>query len=185
MVGSRRTSCRARRKHRQDDCTGPFEVIACSTDKPRASRLSGILRENVPTIVARISEKTKSHPGVGDLLLSDGQLSDLIQALAAHLDSREIVPVPENILRAVAMGGAAKRSNGIHCVVQCSSNSEVMTLMEHLGVVERVIFDIVQENLSSTNLSYLMSDLKRINEILHCQLRQTIRAFLAPEELAA
>jgi len=44
---------------------------------------------------------------------------------------------------------------------------------------------MIHENLLSVNLSYLMSDLKRLNEILALQAEEIIRKFLQAEKHAA
>ena len=78
-------------------------------------------------------------------------------------------------MHAAALGGAAKRWQGY----------DVLMLVESLRLFERVVFDVVHENLLSVNLSYLMIDLKRLNDGLGALLQETIAAFLAPEERVA
>jgi len=48
-----------------------------------------------------------------------------------------------------------------------------------------VIYDVIHENLLLINLSYLMPDLKRLNEILALQAEEIIRKFLQAEKRAA
>jgi hypothetical protein len=50
--------------------------------------------------------------------------------------------------------------------------------------LERAIFEVVNENLLSMDLSYLMPDLKRVYENLGLQLEETVRAYLEAQSAA-
>jgi ActR/RegA family two-component response regulator len=152
-------------------------------------RLSDVLRDNVSAIVERTVQQMKSYPRLGASVLPDGGWADafpgLIENLATQLDSGEPTGAPEQVLQAAAASGATRRSNGEFCAARCSSGCDVVTLMEALRLLERSIFDVVHENLFSINLSYLMSDLKRLNNSLGLHLEEIVAAFLGPDQYAA
>jgi ActR/RegA family two-component response regulator len=164
------------------------------TNRPKqrftpTKRLAEILHDNLSEIVARTLARVKAHPTLGALAFSDKAWVDafpgLIRNLAAQLDSGEPARVPDQVLRVATQGGVAKRSAGLHCVARCSSGYDVLTLLEGLRLFERVIFEVVHENLLSIDLSFLMPDLKRLNEILGLQSQEIVGAFLGRGEGAA
>jgi len=58
-------------------------------------------------------------------------------------------------------------------------------LFEDARLVQRVIFQIVQEHILELELSRLVSDLSLVTEILQAQLRESSQAFLTAELDAA
>jgi ActR/RegA family two-component response regulator len=152
-------------------------------------RLAEILRDNLPEIVKRMLQQMKSQPALRNLRLSDGERADvlvvLIRSLAEQLESEGPARVPEQVLRAAFRDGAAMRSHDLHCVVRCSSGYDVVTLMQGFRLFERVVFQVAHENLLSIDLSFLMLDLKRLNDILGMQSEEIVAAFLGRGEPAA
>ena len=60
----------------------------------------------------------------------------------------------------------------------------IALLAVNARLLQGVIYDIIHENLLLINLSYLMPDLKRLNEILSLQAEEIIRKFLQAEKHA-
>jgi ActR/RegA family two-component response regulator len=139
-------------------------------------RLAEILRDNTSEIIARLLQHIKASPRLGGLPVSDTERVDgfpvLIVSLADQLESAEPQHAANRVMHTAALGGAAKRWQGYN----------ILMLLENLRLFEHVIFEVVHENLFSINLSYLMTDLKRLNDSLGLQLQEAVAAFLAPEE---
>jgi hypothetical protein len=58
-------------------------------------------------------------------------------------------------------------------------------LIEDARLVERAIFQVVQEHITRLDLSRLVSDLGLVVETLNWQLQESSRAFFAEAEAAA
>jgi ActR/RegA family two-component response regulator len=144
-----------------------------------SKRISELLHENVATITDRVLEEMKNHLVLGTLALSDAERVDalpvLIRSLAQQLESPDPDHVPKKALKAAAVRGETRRQQGYN----------VTMLIENIRLFERIVFDTVHENLLALNLSYLMVDLKRLNDSLGLQLQATVVAFLEGKDLAA
>jgi DNA-binding response OmpR family regulator len=139
-------------------------------------RVADILTENATAITERVSHEMQSHPVLGTLSISDrertGLLGQLIEGLAKQLQSADPNHVPEEAMAAAALRGTLRRQQGY----------DLAMLVENIRLFGRVIFDMVHDNLLSINLSYLMVDMKRLNDSLGLQLQRTILQFVEGEE---
>ncbi len=64
-------------------------------------------------------------------------------------------------------------------------NYPIALLAVNARLLQGVIYEVLHENLLSINLSYLMLDLKRLNEALTFQAEEIIRKFLQAEKRTA
>jgi hypothetical protein len=60
----------------------------------------------------------------------------------------------------------------------------IALLAVNARLLHGVIYELIHENLLSINLSYLMPDLKRMNEILSLQTEEIFRKFVRAEKRA-
>jgi ActR/RegA family two-component response regulator len=134
-------------------------------------RISEIVRGNAFEITQRALQSMKSDPQLGALLLSDEEriedVPHLLREVAAMLESSE---------------SAAARNGGIRAASLPMENWHrqgytVPVLIARTRLLERAIYDVIHENLLTMNLSYLMLDLKRLNESLILQLEQTVQSY--------
>jgi DNA-binding response OmpR family regulator len=140
-------------------------------------RLSNILSEQKDEICKRIVAEMKRNPELATLPLSDEErldhtrltLTELVQELEAPV-SLEVSPLP----------AAAKTGNERHL-----QEYPIALLAVNARLLQGVIYELIHENLLSINLSYLMPDLKRLNEILSLQAEEIVRKFLQAEKRAA
>jgi CheY-like chemotaxis protein len=140
-------------------------------------RLSNILHDKCDEICQRIIVEMKGDPELAALPLSDEERLDhtriTLQELVNVLES----PPPP---KAAALPAAARTGEERHL-----QQYPIALLAVNARLLQGVIYEIINENLVSINLSYLMLDLKRLNEILSLQAEEIIRKFLQAEKRAS
>jgi len=163
-----------------------------SMDIKQTRRLSYIVREKNGEICRRMLAAMKSDPELAALPLTDKQRLDHTQIelkeLACVLEENESPNKPrlvgsslqeqphqKPVLPAAAIGGKERQEQ----------NYPIALLAVNARLLQGVIYDIIHDNLLSINLSYLMPDLKRLNEALAFQAEEIIRKFLQAEKRAA
>lgn len=128
-------------------------------------RLFHLLREKKLEITRRTLAEIKADPLLGVLAISDEERIEhtprTLEELAAILESA----VPE---QGKDLVGAVK--HGVNHVKYTAP--QVAT---HVRLLERAIYDVIHENLLSLNLSYLIFELKQLNDILGLQLEDALR----------
>ena len=118
----------------------------------------------------------KGNPELAALPLSDEERLD-----HTRITLTELVNVLESSPpKATSLPAAAKTGEERH-----AQRYPIALLAVNARLLQGVIYDIIHENLLSINLSYLMPDLKRLNEILSLQAEEIIRKFLQAEKRAA
>lgn len=148
--------------------------------KPRTGdatkRISQVLREDRFEITQRALSAMKADPGLRALAITDEQRIEFVprklEDLAMMLESAE----PEQAMK------EAIHSAKIRGLKRYQQRYTVPLLVAHTRVVERAIYDVIHENLLALNLSYFMSDLKRLNASLSIQLEHTLLAYLEAEQ---
>ena len=136
----------------------------------QTKRLSNILHDNKDEICRRILVKMTENPELAALPLSDEERID-----HTRITLTELVNVLESSLphEAAALPAAAK--SGEERQLQ---NYPVALLAVNARLLQGLIYEVIHENLLAINLSYLMPDLKRMNEILSLQAEEIFRKFL-------
>jgi len=110
------------------------------------------------------------------LPLSDEERLDHTQIVLtglANVEATQLPPRPS--LPAASKSGEERRRQ----------EYPIALLAVNARLLQGVIYDIIHENLLLINLSYLMPDLKRLNEILSLQAEEIIRTFLQAEKRVA
>jgi CheY-like chemotaxis protein len=143
----------------------------------QTKRLSDILYENRDEICRRIISEMKGNPELAALPLSDAQRLDHMRITLTELVNELESPRPQ---KAEPLPAAAKTGEERH-----SQRYPIALLAVNARLLQGVIYDIIHENLLSINLSYLIPDLKRLNEILSLQAEEIIRKFLQAEKRVA
>jgi hypothetical protein len=118
----------------------------------------------------------KSDPELAALPLSDDERLDHMRMTLKELADVEATQLPPK----PSLPAAAKTGEERHL-----QQYPIALLAVNARLLQGVIYDIIHENLLSINLSYLMPDLKRLNEILALQAEEIIRKFLQAEKHAA
>ena len=142
----------------------------------QTKRLSNILCDKRDEICQRIIVEMKGNPELAPLPLSDAQRLDHIRITLTELVDELESPTQ----KAEPLPAAAKTGEERH-----EQQYPIALLAVNARLLQGVIYDIIHENLLSLNLSYLMPDLKRLNEILSLQAEEIIRKFLQAEKRAA
>jgi hypothetical protein len=118
----------------------------------------------------------KDNPELAALPLSDEERLD-----HTRITLTELVNVLESSPpKATSLPAAAKTGEERHL-----QQYPIALLAVNARLLQGVIYDIIHENLLLINLSYLMPDLKRLNEILSLQAEEIIRKFLQAEKRTA
>jgi ActR/RegA family two-component response regulator len=138
-------------------------------------RLSRILLENQSEITERALKEMKSDALLGTLPLTDEQRIEYVPLavgeLATMLESAE----PEKVADSV-MPGSEERAK------RYRQSYTIPMIATSVRLLQRAIYDVIQEKLLSLNLSFLMLDLKRLNDILGLQLEYMLKACLDAQE---
>jgi ActR/RegA family two-component response regulator len=139
-------------------------------------RLSDILHDNTDEICRRIIVEMKGNPELAALPLTDEERLDHTRITLTELVNQLKTPPHES----TALPAAAK--TGKERQVQ---EYPIALLAVNARLLQGVIYEIIHQNLLAINLSYLMPDLKRLNEILSLQAEEIIRKYLEAEKRAA
>ncbi len=138
-------------------------------------RVSQIIRENVFEIRQHALAGMKRDPLLAVLPLTDEQRIEFtprtIDDLVSMLETAEPERAAEDFLQG-AMARGAKRYQLGYTIPQ---------LAAYVRVLESALYDVIHQHLLSLNLSYLMFDLKRLNDSLGIQLEHTLIAYLDEE----
>jgi DNA-binding response OmpR family regulator len=142
-------------------------------------RLSTVLRENNESIKQRVLAYMKTDPEISVLPLGDEErvsvISEIIMQLAEVLDSPDLDGTESEYVLAAHRRGELRLKQGYPASL----------LLANLRMLESAIYETVNENLLALNLSFLIMDLKKLNESLHRQMETTLRAYVANSPKAA
>ncbi len=138
-------------------------------------RIAQILRDNSFEITQRALKEMKSDPLLGKFPLADEQriehLPQVLEELATMLESAEQNRTQPSTMHASQLRGIRQHQLGY----------TIPLVATHVRLVERAVYDVIQENLKSLNLSYFMFDMKQLNDSLGLQLEHSIMAYLDAE----
>lgn len=172
------TALEAIRQRVDDYLVKPADVetlINCLRDKlekqngTRAKDVRALLRENSVAVLDRVLEGLKRagagavHPGDRTRL---AQLPQMLQALSVALEGCDDHPIPEQLATA-AEHGVQRRQQGY-------SASAIVTDFE---LLEAQIYEVIESNQTSMDASKLVSDLKRMQQILSLFTKEAIAAY--------
>jgi DNA-binding response OmpR family regulator len=139
-------------------------------------RLSHILRDQSDEICQRTLVAMKVDPELAALPLSDEQRSDHTQEVLKELAEVLESPAANRVsLRAAVIGGEQRYAQKYPFAL----------LAVNARLLQGVIYDVINENLLSLDLSHLMLDLKRLNENLALQAEEIVRIYMQAERRSA
>jgi CheY-like chemotaxis protein len=137
-------------------------------------RISQVLRESAFEITQRALQEMKSDSALGMLPITDEQRIEFtpntLDELAAMLESSE--PEQGQAVSAIIQGASVRGGR------RYQLGYTIPLLSTYVRLLERVIYDVIHQQMLTLNLSYFMFDLKRLNDVLGFQLEYTQIAFL-------
>ena len=142
-------------------------------------RIADLLRENVDEVQLRALELMKRDPELSLVPLPDNARVDhlpaLVKELAELLESAEPSRLAAPLTRSAGEHGRQRHRQGY----------SIPMLIEDARVVQRVLFDIIQDHILELQLSYLVNDLRLVIDTLQWQLHESSNAFIQSEREAA
>jgi YesN/AraC family two-component response regulator len=143
-------------------------------------RIAALLRENLEEIKLRVLTAMKADSELNRLPLSDEERVDDLPAMVVEL---------ANLLESPALDsqriGVSTISASQHGRTRRQQRYSVTMLFEDARLVQKAIFQIVQEHILEVELSQLVSDLSLVTETLQLELCESSQAFLSAEADAA
>ncbi|HET7441489.1 MAG TPA: response regulator [Terriglobales bacterium] len=131
-------------------------------------RVAAILRESIDEIVALALEKMKANPDLQRIRLTDSQRVDhlprFIEQMANTLESQAR---PSDLIDGATEHGRLRRKQKYSAPL----------LVEDARAVDEAIYQVVQKNLLSVDVSYLIADLGTVNSVLEIQLKESLKAY--------
>jgi YesN/AraC family two-component response regulator len=149
---------------------GKLGTHAAQRSLPR-KRIAELLKENVLAVVAGWLQAVENNAEVNAIPLPLVERKDHLPDLLAELIERlQMHPeeTTEKQMRAAALHGRARREQGY----------SIPMVVEETRELERVIFAMLQANLLSIDVSFLIPDMVRISDSLQEQLRESLRAYV-------
>jgi ActR/RegA family two-component response regulator len=143
----------------------------------RLKRLSALLNDHATDIVKQILDAMKQDPQILAIRLSDSELigyvPSVLSALAQQLDSRQDTLNNQTILL-VSEHGIRRKKKGY----------TLRMLIEEVHFLEQAVYDLVQKNWGTLDISILISELNGFQNGLHA-IRQRIAEPFARTKKAA
>jgi ActR/RegA family two-component response regulator len=139
--------------------------------QPPLVRVFDVLRERKDLVLRQWLSDVESDPDVGLIPMS---APDRLAYLPRILDA--IIELGDGTRREIRSGdlqwatmhGQKRRDQGYFATL----------LADEIRVVEKIVLQLVEQELLRIDLSLLFTDLQKINELFRLQQRETIRAFL-------
>jgi len=142
-------------------------------------RLSGLLRELSNEIVERTSALMKADLELMVLRMreedSAAPIGAVLGMLADVLDTSDPNKACAETVRIGVQWAKVRYHQGY----------SIPLLIKHMRLLESAIFDVAGENLLSLNLSYFLTDLKRVNQTLFLLLENLMKVFQELDQKAA
>ncbi|MGZ4812954.1 MAG: response regulator [Terriglobales bacterium] len=142
-----------------------------------AKRLGAFIRDSLDAILARTLNFMKSHRKLGSLPLTDEQRIDNLREVLLS-----IVRTLENE-SATGLSDAARALAAAHGCTRLAQGYTLPLIVDDTRLVDQAIYELVQQSLLELDLSYLILDLRRLNDNLETMLQESLNAYL--EEKAA
>src|SRR5215472_3022806 len=142
-----------------------------SPDHRPMKRVAAVLRERTNEVTQKALRKMKANSDVTPLSMPDRERVDhiplLLVRIADQLDSND----PD-------LSSFAKSEAAAHGTLRYRQGYSAPMLVEDARLIDEAIFDTIQEQLMTLDLSTLISDLRHVSRILELQLKESLRAYL-------
>jgi ActR/RegA family two-component response regulator len=136
-----------------------------------AQPMANFLGEHQADIQGRLLAEMKSHPRLATLPLSDEQrtdhIPDFLKEIVRFLDCESADDCMDGILAAGAKHGVTRRKQGY---------SQEM-LVDDVQLIDKSIYNAVQDNLLKVELSSLIPALRQVNSAITNYLLESLKAF--------
>ena len=140
-------------------------------------RVGAILHENADQITRKTLQRMASHPELAELELSERERVDhlpaFLRGIAAQLESSGV--------KAATVTGAAAE----HGRTRYRQGYSIPLMIEDARLLQDAIYEVIQDNLLSLDLSRLISDLRRMHDTVDIELKEAIQAYITEEKSAA
>jgi ActR/RegA family two-component response regulator len=142
-------------------------------------RLSSLLRELSNEILQRTLALMKADPELMVLRMSEedrvAPIVPVLDMLVDVLDSSDPDKARSEVVRLGAQWAKVRYRQGFSSLL----------VIKHVRLLENAIFDLASENLLLLNLSYFLTDLKRLNQTLFLLMEDFMKAFQELDKKAA
>ena len=185
------TALQAIRSQVDDYLVKPAEIqslvdaIEQKLKSPRAAHafaiksISTVMRENLGLITEKTLKAMKAHPELKTVRMTDvarvDHIPGVVEGIANQLEAEHPDSLNEAVLKAASAHGRERREQGY----------SLPLLAEDTSMLDIAIYEVIQDNLLSMNVSSLVPHLRRVNRSLDLQLGEAIKAFLAGGRKAA
>jgi YesN/AraC family two-component response regulator len=133
-------------------------------------RVCEILEQHAESIAADWLQRTRQSQELAAASISDqersGHIPALLSILVRELRDNQISATPE-FVESAAQHGIARRRQG----------ASIPMVIEETRILRDAIAGCVQQNLLVVDISTLITDMVRINNILDAQIRESVRAY--------
>src|SRR4051812_18501609 len=137
-------------------------------------RVGTILHENAEQITRKALQRMALHPELAELELSEQErvnhLPAFLQGIAAQLESSADQKASDT-------GAAAE-----HGRTRYRQGYSIPLMIEDARLLQDAIYQVIQDNLLALDLSRLISDLRRMDDIADIELKEAIQAYIAEEK---
>jgi CheY-like chemotaxis protein len=140
-------------------------------------RVGIILRENAEDIADKVRNKMTSHPELGKLRLPEEQRADHLSGFLKEIAEQLERPANEK----GAFGTASAREHG---KARFQQGYTVPMMVEDARLLHDAIYEVIQENLLTLDLSRLITDLRRMDDCIDAGLKESLRAYLEESQAA-
>ena len=136
---------------------------------PRLPRLSTLLKDYTTDIGEQMLDSMKRHPQISAIRLSDSERLDylpmLLSGLARQLDSQDVLSSVTILL--VSEYGVQRKKKGY----------TLRMLIEEIHFLEQAVYDLVQKNWGTLDITILSSELIGFQNGLHAVRLQLVEPF--------
>jgi YesN/AraC family two-component response regulator len=135
-------------------------------------RVSEVVERRIDSIVERYVEKLRSRPD-----FPVGGLPDLEVINSVPLVLREVIrdlqEREEKLIPSITEG--AKE----HGRLRCKQEFQLLQLVEEIRILRNLVYQTIQENLLTIEVSALIPDMVRVGDSLDARLKESLEAYVA------
>jgi ActR/RegA family two-component response regulator len=141
----------------------------------QATRLPKILETHKQEIFDRWMENAKSDERIRSARLSNEELSDHLTSLI-----EEIITASSDL----RLSSEALVAAHHHGAMRLQQGCDVVAMIREAHILHGVLCEIVQENLLSADISFLVTDIMRVGEVVQAFLEESLHAYFGAHRAA-
>lgn len=92
--------------------------------------------------------------------------------MSDQLESREPDVIPSQVTQAAFRHGTLRHNQGY----------SISMIIDEIRLLDKSIYETIQDHLLSLDLSNLIPDLGRVNQLLETALKESVRSYLAQDQ---